>query len=60
MIREDQRVSEHDILPAAGRKHDDLSDVVWGEWLDALVHSVCLCLVAIEADDREFLIRHKQ
>lgn len=56
VIGEDQRVCNHNVLPATGSKDDDLGDIVWRQGFAALVHGVGLVLVAIEAHDRELCL----
>ena len=55
MIREKQSVGQDDVLAPSGRENHHLGDVVWRQRLAALVHGVGLGLVAVEADDGEFL-----
>lgn len=35
VAREDQGISDHNILTTTSRKDNDLSDVITGQWLDA-------------------------
>lgn len=55
MIREDQRISNNNILSSPSCEDNDLSDVVRRQSLDALVHGISLLLIATETDEGELL-----
>ena len=55
VVREDQRVSQHDILSSASSKDNHLSNVVWCQRLTASINCISFGLVASKSDNREFL-----
>ena len=56
VVREDERVGNDYVLAAPGGEDYDFGDVVGRQRLDALVYGVGFGLVAVEADDGEFLL----
>jgi hypothetical protein len=51
MIREDQRIRQHDILPSSSSKHHNLGNIIWRQRLDTFVHGIGFSFVTTEAND---------
>lgn len=54
VVREDQAIRQHHILPPTSRKDHDFSNVRWSQRLDALVDFLRLFLIAAESHNAKF------
>lgn len=53
MIREDQRISKHNVLPPPRSKHHNLSNIISSQRFYALVHFLRLLLITSEPHNTE-------
>lgn len=55
VVREDQRVSQNNILSSSSCKNNNLCYIIRSQGLAACVDCVGFCFVAVKSDYREFL-----